>query len=89
MLKWKQTEEKKITWHEAKSLEIDSWRLPTRGELIDAYDNKIKGFETNYYWSSTMYGDNTNGAWYVNLGNGSLNFNLKKLKNFVRLCKEI
>ena len=48
----------------------DGWRLPTKDELNLLYENKEKigGFASNYYWSSTEFDFNT--AWLQNFSNG-------------------
>ena len=35
-LEWKDPESNEMSWNEAKALEKDGWRLPTRAELADA-----------------------------------------------------
>jgi hypothetical protein len=88
-LEWKKTEPVRMTWHEAKELEKDGWRLPTRGELCDAYDNKVEGFQSNYYWSSSTYSQDTNYAWYVYFYYGDVSYNDKTVSYYVRLCREV
>ena len=56
----------KMTWEDAKKACADlgdGWRLPTKSELNILYENKDKigGFATNYYWSSTEGGGDN--AW--------------------------
>ena len=48
----------------------DGWRLPTKDELNILYENKDKigGFASGYYWSSTEF-DYYN-AWVQNFANG-------------------
>jgi hypothetical protein len=46
------------------------WRLPNKIELINAYNNKIVGFEHDDYWSSTTYRLNCNDAWVVHFQYG-------------------
>ncbi len=72
MLKWKKIEPKKMTFDEAKALQKNGWRLPTRVELLDAYDTNIKGFFPEYYWTSTILRDHPNLAWAVGFGDGLL-----------------
>jgi hypothetical protein len=89
-LEWKDTEHNEMNWDDAKELEKDGWRLPTRGELCDAYDNKVKGFYPEYYWSSSIYDQNTNNAWFVNFHYGYVSYNYKTTYSYcVRLCKEV
>ena len=65
----------------------DGWRLPTKDELDLLYENKEKigGFASNYYWSSTE--DNFNVAWGQNFVNGDQG-KLKKVNNvYVRAVR--
>lgn len=50
---------------------FNDWRLPTKNELMTLYTNrdKIGGFTTGYYWSSTMSGNNY--LTCVNFANGA------------------
>jgi len=60
------------------------WRLPSRKELMSLADygrsspalpagHPFSGVRSNYgYWSSTRYASNTNSAWYVAMGFGSM-----------------
>jgi len=64
-LQFGETAEKKMNWQEAndycKSLG-KGWRLPERWELVKAYDGKVEGFKSDYYWSSTT------DVYYADLG---------------------
>jgi len=64
-LQFGETAEKKMDWQEAndycKSLG-KGWRLPERWELVKAYDDKVEGFKSDYYWSSTT------DVYYADLG---------------------
>jgi len=64
-LQFGETAEKKMDWQEAndycKSLG-KGWRLPERWELVKAYDGKVEGFKSDYYWSSTT------DVYYADLG---------------------
>jgi hypothetical protein len=87
-LQWGKTADKRMSWQEAvdycKSLG-KGWRLPTRIELIDAYDSKVDGFETDdYYWSSTTYVGSTGYAWSVYFGYGSVYSSYKAYNYYVR-----
>lgn len=58
------------------------WRLPTKSELVgitvgDEYIRSSQMYfftnvQSNYYWSSTTYAGNTNGAWSVGLYSGGV-----------------
>ena len=65
----------------------DGWRLPTKEELNILYENKDKigGFDSNYYWSSTE-GDN-NGAWWQYFGDGQQNLSYKTDNCYVHLVR--
>jgi len=52
----------KVTWHEAKALcseseayGLEDWRLPTKDEIAEMYDQKIqlKNMQGYWYWSAT------------------------------------
>jgi hypothetical protein len=93
-LEWQEdAPENPMTWEEAidyaKSLG-DGWRLPTRGELCDAYDNFVDGFKKNYYWSSSTYAQGTSSAWLVSFTTGGV-YGLDKTTNvfYVRCVREI
>ena len=88
-LEWKDPESNEMSWNEAKALEKDGWRLPTRAELADAFDNKVEGFESDYNWSSSTYAQDVKSAWTVDLGGGGVNLYSKKNDFYVRLCREL
>jgi len=62
---------KKMTWYEvpwyAKSLG-DGWRVPTIEELNKAYENKVEGFASGCYWSSSECNSNYACILNFNLG---------------------
>ena len=64
--------ENPMSWDQAdeyaKSLG-DGWRLPTVEELKNAYNNKVRGFKPDYYWSS--YAQNTSNACFVYFNDGT------------------
>lgn len=84
--------ENSMSWEEAlkyvKTLG-DGWRLPTRAELIDAYDNKVQGFHSNNYWSSSTYAQNTNYAWLVHFYYGYVYYSNKTYNTYVRCVREV
>jgi len=63
------------------------WRLPTKDELDMIYKNReeIGGFASNYYWSSSEYG-NTN-AWIQLFSSGYQNYSNKDTNYFVRVVR--
>lgn len=93
MIEWEQNPPKEpMNWHEAmKYAESlgDGWRLPTRGELIDAYDISVRGFMSYYYWSSSTYAQGNNNAWVVHFCNGNVLNSGKTPFSYVRCVREI
>jgi len=87
-LEWKDIEPKRMSWDDAKCLEMDGWRLPTRGELVDAYDNEMEGFQSHHYWTSSMY-RNIDYRWYFSFHNGCMYGDFKAYSYYVRLCREV
>jgi hypothetical protein len=92
-LEWQENpSEQPMTWSEAneyvKSLG-DGWKLPSIEELKEAYDNKIEGFKSDFYWSSEEYVQNTNYAWFVYFYNGFVNYYRKRTISYVRCVKEV
>ena len=74
------------------------WRLPNAKELASLVERKcfnpavnagyLLGTESDYYWSSSPFGDNSNYAWAVDFNAGSVNNSLKTIiNNFVRLVR--
>ena len=81
----------KITWYEAIKLEKKDQRLPDINELLEAYKNKVSGFENAYYWSSDDYGASTDQALIFNFGTGHIGTAYKNNLGhiMVRFCKDI
>jgi hypothetical protein len=86
-LEWKDPEPNEMSWDEAKELEKDGWRLPTRVELCDAYDNQIEGFQLDRYWSSTLKWNSD--AYLFSFNTGDMDTDDKVCNYYVKLCKEI
>ena len=63
------------------------WRFPTKDELNFLYENKEKigGFATGYYWSSTE-NDNFN-AWVQGFNSGTQFVNVKNFTYYVRAIR--
>jgi hypothetical protein len=63
----------------------EGWRLPTKDELNFLYQNKDKigGFASSYYWSSTE--SNDNGVWKQYFYNGLqvINYSYSKYTKFI------
>ena len=88
-LEWKDTESEQMNWYEAKDLEKGSWRLPTRIELLNAFDTNIEGFNKVYYWSLSDYIKDIGYAWLVNFNYGGMDTDDKVCHYHVRLCREV
>lgn len=87
MLQW---EEKpaffSTTWEKANNYAKclgDGWRLPTRSELLQAYDSGVPHFELQCYWSSSEIGDQ---VWYVEFADGYSGRCYSKLDNYYVRC---
>lgn len=84
-----------MTWDEAieyaKRLG-DGWRLPTRMELLDAWDKGIEDFQLQCYWSSNTYAGTytqNDSAWSVYFDSGGSGYVLKTNTYYVRCVREI
>jgi len=89
-LEWGKTCDKELNWEEAKKWceeQGEGWRLPTRQELLKAYEQKMSGFTTNFYWSSTEY--SSNNAWSQYFVNGYQSAFNKVSGNYVRCIRSI
>ncbi|MFA6314959.1 MAG: DUF1566 domain-containing protein [Candidatus Paceibacterota bacterium] len=87
-LEWGEVSDREMDWFEAKAwCEERGGRLPTRVELLQAFDEKVEGFQGFYFWSSTEYYNNTALAWPVNLASGYTNFNTKTNSGYVRCVR--
>jgi hypothetical protein len=68
---WGKSSTEKMNWQDAKEwCEQEGGRLPTRSELVQAYDDEEKGFKDDDYWSATTYRYNTASAWSVYFNSG-------------------
>lgn len=84
--------EKPMSWHDAMEYARTlgyGWRLPTKEELKDAYYNKLEGFQSSNYWSSSMYAQDTNNAWYVDFYNGGVYNFYKTYYYYVRCLRDV
>ena len=66
----------------------EGWRLPTIGELRIAYEQKVDGFASGYYWSSSEF-NFFYLAWLQSFVNG-LQYNYSK-DTFIRVraCRDV
>jgi formylglycine-generating enzyme required for sulfatase activity len=96
-LEWEQNQPSNpMSWDEAtqyadslNTMSEYGWRLPTRGELDEAYRTKVKGFQSYNYWSSTISDLDTLNAWYVDFSDGVGHYYYKKGRVFVRCVREV
>lgn len=89
-LEWGNTCNKELNWEDAKKWcekQGDGWRLPTRLELLEAYEQKIGGFKSNNYWSSTE--GNSYVAWVENFFSGSQSYNYEDNGYYVRCIRSL
>ena len=77
------TWEKAVEW--AGSLG-EGWRLPTIGELRIAYEQKVGGFASGNYWSSSE--NYSGGAWNQAFSNGYQYNGGKSSTRRVRACRD-
>jgi hypothetical protein len=93
-LVWKEHPEKgSFTWHEAKELENNDWRLPTfdelRGIVSKKHHNntrtKLPNMFPRWFWSASPYANDS--AWIVGFLNGYDDTRLKSYDYTVRLVK--
>ena len=88
-LEWGKTCEKELNWEDAKKWckeQGKGWRLPTLIELLQAYEDKVDGFDpSGIYWSSVEY--NANYAWYVLFASGNAVSSYKTYSNSVRCVR--
>jgi len=98
-LEWQQDPSKdRMTWQEAIAYAEsigDGWRLPTVQELISQLDftksspaTSKPGWGLHWYWSSTTYAGDPDGAWSVNFDFGGVGGNDKGFDGYVRCVRE-
>jgi hypothetical protein len=89
-LEWGKVCEEELTWGEAKEWcenQGKDWRLPTRIELLQAFEEKIDGFGVSNCWSSTEYSSMY--VWHVSFINGYSYFYYKSNVLSVRAVRTI
>ena len=80
---WGETADKEMNWEDGKEwCEKQGGRLPTKIELLQAYEEEVDGFVASYYWSATEY--NSTLAWLVPFYNGNTYYNNKTIATYVR-----
>ena len=85
---WGKTSEKEMDWEDAKKwCEEQGGRMPTRVELIEAFDSKVGGFVSGYYWSSTAYESGAGGVWFVSFSDGYVDGGGMDGSDFVRCVR--
>jgi len=88
VVEWGETSEKEMGWKDAKKWceeKWGGWRLPTRRELLEAYEQKIPGFARSNYWSSTE--DYNNHAWSQYFSDGRQFSYNKGITTYVRCLR--
>ena len=87
ILVWGETADGTMDWEEAKKwCEEQGGRLPTRVELLQAFEAKVGGFKSDFYWSSTEY--DSGNAWGVGFSNGYVNVDGKNGVYYVRCVRD-
>jgi len=81
-----------MSWADAKKACADlgdGWRLPNRIELLHMCNNqdKLGGFASSYYWSSTEFGFNL--AWGQYFTNGLQYYSNKHSNYYVRAVRDV
>ena len=86
---WGATADKEMNWEEAnKWCKEQGGRLPTRAELLQAFDDNIGDFTPVYHWSASTYVDSPSIAWYVSFYNGYVSSTTKSYLYRVRCVRE-
>ena len=81
-----------MTWDEAMEYARSAgggWRLPSKEELEKVYHDKVKGFESDVYWSSSTYAQPTIGAWGVSFSDGDVDYYYKTGNYYVRCVRDV
>jgi hypothetical protein len=85
---------KTMNWNSAKKACVDlgaGWRLPTKDELKLMYlqKNKIRGFFSDSYWSSSVYEYDSELRWGHDIGIGNQFFGHVEHINHVRAVRDL
>ena len=92
VLEWGAISDEEMNWKDANkwcAKQGEGWRLPTRVELVQAFDEGILTGDDRWFWSSTESYNNAANAWNVVLNYGSTNVTTKTSSNAVRAVREI
>jgi len=87
-LEWGAVSDTEMNWEDAKkwcAAQGKGWRLPTRVELVQAFDEGVLTGDNRYFWSSTEYYNSPTYAWYVYLGSGNT-YNYTKTNQYYVRC---
>ena len=87
-LVWGLTQEPR-SWNKAKDLEKDSWRLPTIDELKQACIDKVPGFISHYFWSSSPYFNYTGYSRVILFYSGYTDHEDERFTYYVRYVKPL
>ena len=90
-LQWKDIDDKKITFEEAKSFEMDGWKIPEIKDLKKAYITKKQNslFKKSIYWSCTKRKGFNNNVKTFDFETGSDTLEHESFLYYAKLCKEI
>ena len=84
---WGKTSDKEMNWDDAiKWCKEQGGRLPTLIELLQAYEDKVDGFQSSIYWSSTEY--SATFAWAVYFSTGVPDYTYKNDAYAVRCVSD-
>lgn len=89
-LEWGKTAPKDMPWWEAETwCKKQGGRLPTHIELLTAYEQGVKGFDTNFYWSGIVCLDDLAEAVVINFDCHDMYENDKSVCNGVRCVRDV
>ena len=87
VLIWGKTSSEEMNWEEAKKwCEKQGGRLPTITELVQAWEEKVEGFEDDYYWSASEV--SATNAYYLHFCFGLVYSGSKSSSGRVRCVRE-
>jgi hypothetical protein len=91
VLEWGAVSDEEMNWKDAKKWcaeQGDGWRLPTRVELVQAFDEGMLTGDDRWFWSSTEDYNNAAYAWIVYLVTGYTSNYTKTTSYYVRCVQE-